>query len=281
MALARQIGQVKSWPPDLREEIFRDVMGRRFNAALTAQASGVLSGMPQASEQAGHLGLRFTPVHSDGDELTAGSVIAELRGDPFQLSRAENLVLGAVSKTSGVATMARRARKLAGGHFRVVCGGFKKMPSALKHALVQAVGNGGLERGLAGHPFVYLDKNYVRILGGIEQSLAAVAHLPGKVVLQVKGETRPIGDEAVAATRCGAAIIMVDTGSLEDLDLVGKALTETGLRPTVEIAFAGDIQMEHLGPLAAHDVDAVDIGYAILDAPCLPIRFDVTPEMGV
>jgi nicotinate-nucleotide pyrophosphorylase len=44
----------------------------------------------------------------------------------------------------------------------------------------------------------------------------------------------------------------------------------------VQIAFSGNLSLEDLDSLVGEDIDAVDIGYAILDAPCLPMRFDVT-----
>ncbi len=280
MSRARQTSLARWWPPDLREEIFREVMDVTVEAAITAWAPGVLSGVDQVVAQARSMGLDLTPLMADGQQVAAGAVVARLRGDPFQITRAEDLLLGSLSKTSGVATMANQARLLAGESFRVVCGGFKKMPAVLKPALRRAVRLGGLDFSLARQPFVYLDKNYVRILGGIGPALKAVAHLPGKAVIQVRGEFDSIDAEAVKAALSGAGIVMVDTGKLDDLDRVSSALAEAGLRSGVEIAFAGEIQIEHLPVLREHDLDAVDIGYAIVDAPCLPMRLDVTSQVG-
>ncbi len=266
------------WPPDIREEIFRGHMERTICAAITVQAAGVLSGMEGAQVIAENMQLSFSTAFCDGDRLSPGCQLARVAGNPFQIAKAENVLLGALSKSSGIATAARRARDKAGSGLRVVSGGFKKMPHVLKAMVRKAVRDGGLEVRMVEHPFVYLDKNYVRILGGIEPALQAVSHLGGNVVIQVRGETAPIGQEAVQAALAGAALVMVDTGRPEDLARVSATLREKGLRAAVQVAFAGEVDLEQLEELARYDVDAVDIGYAIVDAPCLPMRFDVLPE---
>lgn len=60
-----------------------------------------------------------------------------------------------------------------------------------------------------------------------------------------------------------------------DLTEVTSALSREGLRSGVQIAFAGNISLDDVIKLSQQDVDILDIGYAILDAPCRPIGFDV------
>ncbi len=120
-----------------------------------------------------------------------------------------------------------------------------------------------------------LDKNYVRIFGGVKPALEAVAPLERPTVIQVRGELQPIDEEALTAARGGAAVIMVDTGDRKDLGMVVQALRKNDLRSSVEVAFSGNIELEDLEHISCADADILDIGYAILDAPCLPMRFDV------
>jgi nicotinate-nucleotide pyrophosphorylase (carboxylating) len=275
MKLASHKAQGSPPQPDLRELIFREHMGRTISAVIKAEAPGVLSGLDQARELARNLHLSFSASLKDGDQFAEGAELAYLAGNPVQVAKAEDMLIGALSKASGIASAARRARQQAGPAVRVVSGAFKKMPLELKSMVRLAIEHGGVEMRMAPHPFVYLDKNYVRILGGVGPALKAVASLEGSVVIQVRGETAAIGQEAVEAARGGAALIMVDTGRLDDLDMVSQALTSAGLRSLVELAFAGNVDLEQLDDLAGRDLDAVDIGYAIVDAPCLPMRFDV------
>ena len=102
-----------------------------------------------------------------------------------------------------------------------------------------------------------------------------VVSLGREIVVQVRGETGPVDREAVLAAREGAGVVMVDTGQVAHLSCVIKALTNSGQRSRVQIAFAGNIRLEDLDTIAEMDLDVLDIGYAVLDAPCLPMRFDV------
>lgn len=89
--------------------------------------------------------------------------------------------------------------------------------------------DGGADFRIANPPFVYLDKNYVRILGGIEPALGTVESLDVPKVIQVRGEMANLAGEAVLAARLGATILMVDTGRVEDLRSTSEALTVSEL----------------------------------------------------
>ena len=269
-------------PDDIRHRIFQGHEHRRLKACITVEAPGVISGLDRSASWAAAHQVDLVPALADGQEAAAGQVVATAWGSPFNLVRAEEVLIGELSKTSGVATRARQALEQAGGRFRVVCGAFKKMPAAVKFALRQAVADGGLDVRMAPQPFVYLDKNYVRILGGVAEALAAVAPLQGSVVIQLRGESASIGGEAVLAAKLGAANLMIDTGCLADLDAAAEALKAANLRARVQLTFAGNLCLADLARLGQdHDLDAVDIGYDVVDAPCLPLRFDVTPERGL
>lgn len=262
-------------PPDIRQQIFARHLDRVLTAAITAQAAGVLSGLGRARELAGRLHLTFSSHLRDRQEIAPGAELARVAGGPVQMARAEEALIGVLSKASGIATAARQAQRAAGPRLRVVAGGVKKMPAQIKGLVRRAIIDGGAEVRMAEQPFVYLDKNYVRILGGIEPALRAAEGLAGNLIIQVRGETAAIAQEALQAARAGATLIMVDTGRVQDLRQVSRALRAKGLRPPVQVAFAGQVALEQLEALSSEDVDAVDIGYAIVDAPCLPLSFDV------
>jgi nicotinate-nucleotide pyrophosphorylase (carboxylating) len=264
---------------DIREEIFRDHMDRVIHAEITAESSGVISGMARARIVCEQMDLVFSSFVSDGEAVEAGFRIARIRGNPLQIARAEEVVLGELSKSSGIASAARRARQMAGSRIKVVSGGSKKMPRATKDLVRQAIRDGGLDVRIAEHPFIYLDKNYVRILGGIGEALRAVAPLALRTVIQVRGETAPLAEEVVEAACRGAAVVMIDTGNIADLEAAALALRQRGIRESVELAFAGNIQCGDIPDLVRQDVDILDIGYAIVDAPCLPMRMDVIPAI--
>jgi nicotinate-nucleotide pyrophosphorylase (carboxylating) len=150
------------------------------------------------------------------------------------------------------------------------------MPPETKWNVREAVAAGGAAFRVTDSPFLYLDKNFVRMLGGIEATLNAVAAMTDKEkCIQLKGEFAAIADEALTAAAAGAAILMVDTGRLDDVAAVNAALGAAGLRAGVKVAFAGGISMEDIPGLRDKGIDILDIGVAIIDAPLLDMKFEV------
>ncbi len=265
---------------DVREAVFRGIAGRVFSARIIAERDGIVSGADSARKAAGELGIHLDHLVGEGARIRAGEALAGFRGTAERIAAAEEVLMGHMAKPSGIATAARALVDVAGGRPKVVCGAWKKMPPQIKETVRQAVLAGGASFRMASEPFVYLDKNYVRMLGGIRESLKAASSLSGfRIVIQVRGEYADVGEEACEAARCGASIVFVDTGSRGDLRRVSVALRTAGLRERVSIAFGGDVGPGDVAELKTMDVDILDIGKAIVDAPLLDMRMEVA-EVG-
>jgi nicotinate-nucleotide pyrophosphorylase (carboxylating) len=241
-------------------------------AHLTADASGVLAGTSAAEKTAEGAGLKVDWACREGDWLESGTVVAVVTGQAKAIAMGEERVLGCLCKASGIATSARRAVELAAGRTRVVSGAWKKMPPDLKSMVRQAAEAGGLVTRILDEPFIYLDKNYMRMLGGISATLAAVQNIPGVKVIQVRGEEADVAEETAWACQGGAGVVMVDTGNR--LDAVA-ALEIAAAYPEVKVAFGGGIKHEDIPVLADLGLDILDIGAAIMDAPLLDMKLDV------
>lgn len=261
---------------DLRDTIFAPVADRIFTADVRVTTAGVICGVELAGQKAVDLGCEVLFCAADGDEADVETPILSIRGSAKAIAMAEDCIPGAIAKPSGIARATRQAQKLAGNRVRVVSGAAKKMPEEIKPQIRRAVHRGGGSGRISNVPFLYLDKNYVRIFGSVRKTLEAVAPMQGFVrAIQLRGLVEDITLEARAAIELGAEILMVDSGRLEDLDLVAKRVREAGRREQTTIAFAGDIAMEDIAQVVTHDVDILDIGRAVLDAPIADIKFDV------
>jgi nicotinate-nucleotide pyrophosphorylase (carboxylating) len=261
---------------DLRDTIFAPVADRIFTADVRVTTAGVICGVELAGQKAVDLGCEILFCAADGDEADVETPILSIRGSAKAIAMAEDCIPGAIAKPSGIARATRQAQKLAGDRVRVVSGAAKKMPEEIKPQIRRAVHRGGGSGRISNVPFLYLDKNYVRIFGSVRKTLEAVAPMQGFVrAIQLRGLVEDIALEARAAIELGAEILMVDSGRLEDLDLVAKLVREAGRRDQTTIAFAGDIATEDIAQVVTHDVDILDIGRAVLDAPIADIKFDV------
>jgi len=266
-------------PNDIRYVVFKDIINKKFKAIITTEGEGILAGMERLKKKAEEMGLGILRVIPSGTFVKRGEIIVELYGNPLQIAVAEDILIGIIAKASGVATAARKAVNVAQGKVRVVCGAWKKMPIEIKDLLREAILIGGAGIRLVDKPFIYIDKNYVRMFGGIKQALEAVKHLSDRIkAIQVRGEFKDITEEALEAVRYGADIVMVDTGNIKDLEKVCKTLKGVGLRNNVKIAFGGNIRIEQILEIAEKGADIVDIGKEIIDAPLLDLKLDVLRE---
>lgn len=261
---------------DIRAVLFKQIKKQVFSFHLQAMEEGVLAGTAKMLELAQEIGITVLMSAPEGSILKPGTIILQGQGKPEQVVRAEEMLLGAIGKTSGVATAARRFVKAAGKKTKVVCGAWKKVVPQIRSELRQAIAVGGAGIRITEEPFVYLDKNYIRMLGGIKSAVEKGRTLSGRiVVVQLRGQEMPIEQEAEVAVRAGADILMVDTGKEEDLAAVMEQALKQGWRERVKIAFAGGVTLESVSKLAKAKVDILDIGRGIIDAPLLDFRMEV------
>jgi len=260
---------------DIREIIFANIRQRQFCAEITAERDGVIAGAARLSSVLSTMGIEPEICVEDGAAVVAGRVVARIHGTPKQIAMAEEVAIGALAKASGIATAARRAVEAAGNEMRVVCGAWKKMPSEIKSIVREALVHGHADFRITDVPFLYLDKNFVRMLGGIRSTLEAVAEVNRLKVIQLKGEFAKVATEAVTAVEYGAGIVMVDTGYVADVELVHQALLNAGCRNKVKLAFAKGIRLKDIASLKGKGIDILDIGAEIVDAPLLDMRLDV------
>lgn len=261
---------------DIRDDIFKTIADRAVQANITAVDGGMIAGTATAREAAQDLGLTILHWLADGASVTSGDTIAGFSGTPKQIAMAEDVIMGHMAKPSGIATAARRFVDTCGDRPKIVSGSWKKMPAGLKASIRAAVLTGGAAIRISDRPFIYMDKNYIKMLGGISASLKLTAKLGRRQrVVQIHGHFSDIAHEACEAAEKGADIVFIDTGQIQDARNVIDELAQRGLRQNVRLAFAGGIGIEDLDALIKLDLDILDIGRAIVDAPILDMRMDV------
>lgn len=261
---------------DLRDDLFLSIQEKQFTAEVVATNCGILAHTKRAVAFVNELGCELLSCLEDGTTVQPGDVILSFRGTPKGAAMAEDRVLGSMMVPSGYATRARQLQLIAGNHLKVVCGGWKKLPQESKPGLHAALAAGGIGMRMVKGPFVYIDKNYVRMFGGVRKVLEAAAQFSNhKTVIQIRGELQSIAEETHEAVQGGASVLMVDTGSLKDLKEVLHILDQLNVRSNFKVAFAGNVTEETLLLLRDMQVDLVDVGASILNAPLLDMRVDI------
>ncbi|MCJ7542546.1 MAG: hypothetical protein MUO88_23095 [Desulfobacterales bacterium] len=261
---------------DIRDDIFKKIKDKTIDAVIVANSEGVIAGTDKAGREAGRLGLTVKKLLAEGSLVKPGDIIGHFEGRVKEIVIGEDYLIGCIGKPSGIATAAHQFARAAGDRPKIVSGGWKKMPFEIKESIRNAVLAGGAFIRIADEPFIYLDKNYIAAFGGIGKCLGAVAHLKNHLkAVQLKGKYNNIGDEALEAVTLGADILFIDTGNMDDLNKVSAKIKKAGRRNKIEIAFGGNIRLEEIEKLKSFDVDILDVGRAIIDAPLLDLKYGV------
>lgn len=264
-------GTLNAPPRRITEELLASVPGTH-RAVVVAAEPGLVAGLGLLDPSAAPVAVgRWRTLCADGDEVPAGTPIVEVTGSAAELGAAEDFVLGPLGLTGGIAARARAIRRAAPAGLGIACGGWKKLPHALKPLLRAGLEVAGVRPRLVPGEFVYVPKNTVTLLGGIEQAVrAGLALAHGPVAVQV---TDVAG--ALTGYRAGARIVMVDDGSPETLAAVDAALRAGGRRAEITLGFGGGVTPDALAAARSAGADVVDVGRAVLDAPLWDLRVEV------
>ena len=259
----------------IRDCLFSTIETSLYLFEVISKENGVLAGSINATNVMHELCIKYNLLIGEGENLNCGSVILRGIACPQTIVKVEERILGVIGKTSGVATAAQKALKIAKGKVKVVCGAWKKVDPTMRQHLREAVECVGMSTKIAEPPFVYLDKNYIRLLGGIKPAIDRAKLLVGhKIVIQLHKICGKIQAEAHEALEAGGNILMIDTGSETDLNNIVKIVKKSNKR-NVEVAFSGDVQLNDIQKLSGSGVNILDIGRAIVDAPMLDLSLDV------
>jgi nicotinate-nucleotide pyrophosphorylase (carboxylating) len=249
-------------PRRITLELLADVP-EQWRGVVSATEPGVVAGTglldPSAApDPAG----RWTVLCSDGDRVQPGQPLVEVAGTAWELAVAEDHVLGVLGYAGGIAKRALELTSRAPAGLRLACGGWKKLPFAMKPVLRAGLDTAGVSHRLLDDDFVYVGKNTVILRGGVAEAVEAAATLGHGVVAVQVVDAR----EALAAAAAGCGVVMVDTGRLADLEQVRDVLRANG-HDDVLLAFGGGVTAADLHAAAAAGAAIVDIGRAVIDAP--------------
>ena len=198
-------------------------------------------------------GARISWQTKDGERITAGQTLCEIRADTRALLSAERAALNFLQLLSATATATRRFVDAVAGTQAKIIDTRKTLPGlrlAQKYAVTQG---GGHNHRFGLYDGILIKENHILAAGGIRPALAqAQALAQGGVFVQVEVETLIQLDEALA---CGAAMILLDNMTPAQMR---EAVALTAGRASLEAS--GGISMETVRAIAETGVDRISIG---------------------
>ena len=235
-------------------------------ARVITRQHGVLCGTPWFDECFRILDPNCTIdwLAKDGDNILAGQVLCEVRGNARALLGAERNALNFLQTLSGTATRTKRhVDEVVGINVKIM--DTRKTLPGLRQAQKYAVRIGGGHNQRIGlFDGILIKENHIAAAGGIKPVLKQAFRLakPG-ISVQIEVESLAQLDEALAA---GAKLILLDNF---DLDNLRAAVQHTGKR--AELEASGGITLNNLRDVALTGVGRISIGSLTKDVQTIDL----------
>lgn len=237
---------------------------------IVAREDGVAAGLPVAEAVFRRLDplIDFEARVHDGDRVSRGTILAEIRGGARAILTGERLALNFLQRLSGIATATARLVELVAGEKARVVDTRKTTPGLrmLEKYAVRAGGGHNHRFGL--YDAALIKDNHIKLAGGIRAAVEAARRgSPHTARVEVEVEDLAGVNEALAA---GADIIMLDNmtpaAMRQAVALVaGRALVEA----------SGGINEENVREAAAAGVDLISVGALTHSIKSLDISLDI------
>jgi nicotinate-nucleotide pyrophosphorylase (carboxylating) len=239
----------------------------RFKGVMQARHAMVVAGLPVAALAFAMVvpEARFAAKVADGQQVAAGTVLAEIEGPARGLLTAERTALNLLQLMSGIATLtAQYADKLQGTACTLL--DTRKTIPGLRRLSKYATLCGGAKNHRMGlYDGVLIKDNHIAVCGGVAPAVKAAkgAGLPN---VEVECDTLEQVAEAVEA---GADIVLLDNMGP---DLLRQAVALVAGRCRTEAS--GGVNLDTIRAIAETGIDFVSVGRITQSAPAVDIGLD-------
>jgi nicotinate-nucleotide pyrophosphorylase (carboxylating) len=239
-------------------------------ADLVARADGVVAGLPVAAHVFEVVGSERVLVEfgsADGARVTAGEVLATVRGPVRDLLTAERTALNLLGHLSGVATLTRRWVDAVEGTGAAVRDTRKTLPGlrALEKYAVRC--GGGVNHRMSLSDAALVKDNHVVAAGGVVPAFELVrAAYPG-LPIEVEVDTVEQAREVIDA---GADLVLLDNMA----PALMREVVEYA-RGRAKLEASGRLSLDNAREVAETGVDYLSVGALTHSAPVLDIGMDM------
>lgn len=247
----------------------------RCRAEIIARQAGIIAGLDEALILFGASGVEAEPLVRDGAAVDRGEVLACLEGPARAILLVERTALNIMGRMSGIASMTRRLQDLLDGTgtgCRIAS--TRKTAPGLRLLDKKAVilGGGDPHRMTLSDGMLIKD-NHLLLVPLVEAVRAAKAHSRYRKV-EVEVES---ADDALAAARAGADILLLDNMSPATITETLALLESSSLREKLLIEVSGGITEENIADYAILGVDLISMGALTHSVRNLDVSLEIIP----
>ena len=240
----------------------------RSTADFVVKKDGVIAGLAIAKAVMERCGVAsFQAKASDGDLVTAGTVIATVEGDTRSILLAERSALNFISRLSGIATLTRAWIEAIKGSDTKIRDTRKTTPGLRSLEKYAVRVGGGINHRSTLSEAALLKDNHIAAAGSIKEAVASIRRKFPDVEIEVEVDSLEQLEEALQAE---VPLILLDNMSPE---MTEKAVLINRNRAKLESS--GGIRLENAREYASTGVDFLAIGALTHSAPILDISLDL------
>lgn len=267
---------------DVRRALAEDIGGGDLTAALipeheivgaslVCRDAAVICGRPWFTEVFAELDARVQiDWHvSDGERLSANSIVCTLTGPARALLMGERTALNFLQTLSGTATAAHAYVDEVRGTGVEILDTRKTIPGLRRAQKYAALCGGARNHRMGLYDGILIKENHIVASGGLIPAIEqARTHAPAGVLVEVEVEDLRQVREALVA---GADILLLDN---MDLDMLREAVDMTDGKARLEAS--GGVTLRNVREIAETGVDFISIGAMTKDVKSvdLSLRFD-------
>ena len=245
-------------------------------AQIVAKEAGIAAGIEEAKVLLESLGLKVETLASDGEKINPKQTLMKIRGNTRTILSTERTILNIVSRMSGIATTTRRlVEKLQKAKLGTKIACTRKTAPGLLYLDKKAVlvGGGDTHR-LHLDDMVLIKDNHIAVAGSIEVAVKRAKEV-GSFTKKIEVEVSS-AEDALAAAKAGADIIMLDNFSPKEVERAVSRLEEAAFSGKVLIEASGGITAENILEFASKQVDIVSLGELTHSAKTLDLSLEIT-----
>jgi nicotinate-nucleotide pyrophosphorylase (carboxylating) len=227
----------------------------KSNAFLLAKEDGIIAGLPIAKAvfQKMDKKIIWKSLVKEGDKVSAGTKIAQIRGSYRTLLTAERTALNFLQRMSGIATATSKfIEQLQGLDTKIL--DTRKTAPCLRIIDKYAVKiGGGTNHRMGLYDMVMIKDNHIKVSGSITEAVRQIRKkLKRKITIEV--ETTNI-NEVKEALNAHVDIIMLDNMSLPEMKE-----TIALINNRVKVEASGRIDLNSIRAVAETGVDFISVG---------------------